>query len=318
VAVVAVSVGGLWYVRAARYRGNPVYPFFGDVLSPAGSGGADAMVTLPASKSPLGRTPWGAATAAWHVTMHPERFGGRGHQLGIVLLATLPGVLFTRRLRGLRMLLGVAAAYGLGWYLLRQNVRFLLPAVPLVAVAVVWTWIEIRRFPPLPRRVVGCALAGMLLVYAAVALSRGRDRLAVAVGLEGRQQYLAEHEPTWAAAEVANQIAGPKTHLLSQDYRGFYFNCRVTRENVYRRRTGYERQIANPAAFSRSLRRAGFTHLLLAENLADRGIRYDPTLSRLADAQWATGDDDSLIKLTEYRFRDSDGAVRRYRLVMLR
>ena len=318
VAVVAVSVGGLWYIRAAWYRGNPVYPLFNEILSRAEAPGTDDFQTLPASKSPLGRTPWGAATAAWHVTMHPERFGGRGHQLGVVLLATLPGILFTRRLRGLGILLGVAAAYWLVWYLLRQNVRFLLPAVPLVAVAVVWTWIEIRRFPTVPRRVVGAALAGMLVVYAAVGMARGHDRLAVALGLEGRQQYLTEHEPTWAAAEVANQIAGPEAHLLSQDYRGFYFNCRVTRENVYRRRTGYDRQITDPAGFSRRLRRAGFTHLLLAENLAGSGIRYDPTLSRLADAQWATGDDDSLVKLTEYRFRDSDGAVRRYRLVMLR
>ena len=69
-----------------------------------------------------------------------------------------------------------------------------------------------------------------------------------------------------------------------------------------------------PVDFSRTLREAGFTHLLLAENLADQGVQYDPTLSRLAEAEWSAGDSDGLLELAEYRFRDADGGLRRYRL----
>ena len=68
----------------------------------------------------------------------------------------------------------------------------------------------------------------------------------------------------------------------------------------------------------RTLLRAGFTHVLLAENVTDRGIQYDRTLARLAEAQWSTPAADSLITLADYRFPDADGGVRRYRLVMLR
>jgi len=317
VLTVAVSVSGLWYVRAAWHRGNPVYPFLSEVFA-SGESPDEGHQTLPASKSPLGRSLLGLAAVPWQVTMRPERFGGRGHQLGVLFLAALPGVFLARRLRGLTVLLAVAAAYAGIWYLLRQNVRFLFPVVPLLTVGVVWVWIEMRRLPGLPRLAAGAAFALTLTAFAGVALLRCRDQLAVACALESRQEYLTEHEPTWPAADVSNQLFGRHAHLLSQDYRALYFQCRVTRESIYRRRTAYDRQISRPTDLSRQLRRRGFTHVLLAENLGEQGIQFDPTLSRLVDAQWAADGGQSLVKLTEYRFADSDGAVRRYRLLMLR
>jgi len=317
VAVVSASVAGPWYVRAAWHRGNPVYPFLSEVFA-TDPGTTEEHETLPESKSPLGRSLAGALSAPWQVTMQPERFGGRGHQLGVIWLAAVPGVLFTRRLRGLGVLAGVGLSYCLLWYLLRQNVRFLLPAVPLGAVLVVWVWIEMRRFPALPRWLAGASFAAALAAYALIPLARARGQLPVALGLESRDEYLLRHEPTWLAADVMNEWFGADAHLLSQDYRAFPFQCRVTRENVYRRRTGYDRTITDAADLSRTLRRAGFTHLLLAENLTDRGVQYDPTLTRLAEAQWSTPAADSLLTLVDYRFLDSDGGLRRYRLVMLR
>lgn len=315
VLTVALSVSGVWYLRAARHRGNPVYPFFSEVL---GSDAAGAHETLPESKSPLGRNPVGLATAAWHVTMHPERFGGRGHQLGALFLAAVPGIVLTRRLRGLGMISATALAYCVAWYLLRQNVRFLLPVVPLLAVIVVWVWMEMSRFPRLARWMAGGAFAMILAVGAAVPVLRCRHQLAVAAGFETRDAYLARHEPTWQAAQVCNELFGPGAHLLSQDHRAYHFRCRVTRESVYRRRTRYDERIADPATVAHALAQAGFTHVLLAENLSDRGIQYDPTLSRLVDAQSAAGQCDSLVRLVEYRFADADGALRRYRLLWLR
>ena len=318
VTIVAMSVGGLWYVRAAWHRGNPVYPFLSELFDNTEPTGGAVHQTLPKSKSPLGRSATGLAAAPWQVTMRPERFGGRGHQLGVLFLAAVPGLLFARRLRGLGFLLWVAVAYSLLWYLLRQNVRFLLPVVPIFALAVTWVWIEMRRFPIVPRLVAAAAFALILAAFATVAVQRCRHQVAVALGLQSRQDYLLEHEPTWTAAEVSNAIFGPNGHLLTQDYRAFYFQCNVTREHLYRRQTGYDRAIAKPTDLGRSLREAGFTHLLLAENVAEEGIQYDPVLSRLADAEMAEGETSSLLELADYRFEDRDGAVRRYRLIMLR
>ena len=321
VAVVAVSTSGTWYVRAAWHRGNPVYPFLAEVFVAKHAPDAPHIippVTLPRHKSPLGRNPAQLLSVPWQVTMHPERFGGRGHRLGVLLLAAAPGLLLCRRLRGLGTLLAVAAVYTVLWFLLRQNVRFLFPVVPLVAVAVVWVWIEMRSFPAPARLICAATFAGILAACAAACVVRSADKLAVAVGVEDRQTYLSRNEPTWQAAEVANQILRRGARILSQDYRTFYFNHPITREIVYRRLTRYDLDVSSPAVLGERLRRDGFTHLLLAENLSSRGIQYDGTLSLLADAQRAARGEESLPALTEYRFTDSDGGVRRYRLMMLR
>ena len=74
----------------------------------------------------------------------------------------LPGLLFARRLRGLGVLLVVAAAYFVMWFMLRQNVRFLFPIVPLAAVALVWVWMEMSRLSKRPRAIVTMAVWSLI------------------------------------------------------------------------------------------------------------------------------------------------------------
>lgn len=317
VAVVAVSIGGLWYVRAAYHRGNPCYPFLQEVFTSAENKPPDHQ-TLPTSKSPLGRSLQGFAAAPWVVTMRPERFGGRGHQLGPLFLALLPGLVLARRLRGLTPILATAFVYSLLWYLLRQNVRFLFPIVAPLCLMVTWVLMETSRLPRTPRWLVGAAVASVLVACSMNSMTRCSDRLSTAVGVRSRSDYLQEHEPTWSAAQLSNRCFGPQAHLLSQDYRAYYFQCRVTREHNFRRRTAYDQQLAKADDLAAVLRRSGITHLLLAENLSNTGMEYDATLTNLVDAAWAAGCGDSLVTLSDYRTLDPDGGVRRYRLVMLR
>jgi hypothetical protein len=332
VCVVAVSVGGLWYLRAAWYRGNPVFPFLaktfdrlrGDCAAPVNGPPGKSGIHNPesvepplANKAPLGRDPLHLLLSPWLITLHPEQFGGRAHQLGLLWLAAVPGIFWTRRLRGLFTLLALAGGYWVLWYLMRQNQRFLYPIVPLLSVAAVWVWSELGLLPWRPRSVAIAAFAGMLAMVAAAPLVRCSAHLRVALGLQSRASYLAEHEPTYRAAEIANQLLPADARILSQDYRGFYFHQQVVRENVYRRYSRYDRQIQQPGDLSRSLRQAGFTHVLLAESLAGTGVQYDATLARLTDGQ-TSADAESLLTLADYRFRDSDGSERRYRLLMLR
>jgi hypothetical protein len=316
VAVVAVSIGGLWYVRAAWHRGNPVYPFLGEVFRTAAS--EPSKETLPPSKSPLGRGLDGLAVAPWQVTMHPERFGGRGHQLGVLLLAVLPGLLLARKLRGLGILLVIAAAYFVFWFMLRQNVRFLFPIVPLLSVALVWVWMEMSRLGRRPRMVATMVLAGTIIVLAVVPLKRSRAQFRVAVGLEDREDYLLRNEPAYRAAAVANALIKPHERMLSQDYRAFYFNNRVTRENIYRRVEHYDRQVKKPSDLSDHLLAAGFKYVLLAETIPIDPTHYDPTLSRLVDAQLRSPAAEKLLTVAEYQTSDAEGLTRRYRLMMLR
>ena len=311
VLVVAVSVSGVWYLRAMWHHGNPVYPFFQEVL--AGTG----RPTLAGDKTPLGRGLMNLAASPWAVTMHPDLFGGRGHQLGIVFLAVLPGLAFCRRLRGLPLLLEICLGYFVCWYLLRQNVRFLLPLVPLASAAVVWVVMESRRLPMWPRRLFAVATTIMLLASVAVGVRRTRDRAAVAFGWEGRDAYLSRSEPSYELALWTNSL-GPDVRLLTMEHRTFYFNCPATRENVYRRRTGYDRSLPSPRDLSRRLRSDGFTHLLLADATSGHGIHFNQTLCRLVEQAMAADGGASLECLTHHTFEDADGELRHYRLIALR
>ena len=196
--------------------------------------------------------------------------------------------------------------------------RFLLPLVPLLCIPALWVWIEARRLPLLPGLTFFAVMFAAAGSGAVVAAARAPSKFPVAVGREGRQNYLQRHEPTYEAAIWANALTAPNARILSQDHRAYYFNATVTRENIYRRQTDYARQISSPDELACYLQAAGFTHLLLAESLNDRGIRYNNTLSRLADASLASAAKNSLDVLIDYQFKDPDGAVRRYRLVALR
>lgn len=305
--ILAAAIAGPWYARAAWHRGNPVYPFFQTALS------EHAAPTIRDSKLPLGQTPWGLAAAPWQVTMHPERFGGRGHQLGGAVLAILPGLMFVRRLRGVRVLLAISGIYFVGCFLLRQNVRFLFPLIPLWAAPCVWVWMELRRAPRWSANCVTLALIAILGVGALWPVHRARRHWAVALGIDSRDAYLERTEPTYRAAVLANLLTGGDAKVLSQDNRGYYFNGELTQESLYRRRTHYD--IAG-RDWVHQLRRDGFEYLLLAD-AAGPGIQYDNTLSRLTGEAMRNRDASDFRSVISYRFRDEDGAERSYRLLRI-
>lgn len=312
VAIVAASFAGPWYLRAAWHRGNPVYPFFDSAL------GGQAVEKLPEHKRPLGVSPGDLARAPWSITFEPERFGGRGHQLGAVFLAVLPALFVARRVRGWAPLALTAGAYAVVWYLLRQNTRFLLPIVPIAGVGVAWALAETARFPRVAQRVALSAIALLLVVGAAWPVYRARHAWRVALGVESRAEFLLAEEPTYLAAITANTGFAPGDRLLTQDYRGFYFQLPAVREQAYRRQTHYDEQLTAERSVATQLAEQGFSHVLLAEAEGASGIRYNPTLTRLLEQELAGGAVEAPRCLVDYRFVDADGATRRYRLVQLR
>jgi hypothetical protein len=309
VAVVALLISSVWYARAAYYRGNPVYPFFSRFV------GGEAPPPAQASKTPLKWNVLDTFSSPWQVTMQPERFGGRGHQLGGLFLIALPAVLLVRN-RPLRALLGIAAIYAVLWYALRQNVRFLLPIVPILASAVAAVLIDLRRWPAMPRAVGGLSCTAVIILGAMIPLYRARAHLAVVLGRESRDAFLARHEPTYRAAQFVNERLPPPARILSEDFRGFYFQAEFTRENAFRRASEYSRQAAGAEDFVPMLRAPGFTHLQLADAKGPTAPN-NSTLSRGVEADQAI-EPGRLATLLEYDFHEPDGVLRHYRLVELR
>ncbi|MBN2021375.1 MAG: hypothetical protein JW809_01145 [Pirellulales bacterium] len=304
---VAVATAGPWYARAAWRGENPLPPTW-DRMADVAADVTPVQGTAPAP--PSARALLELPAAPWQVTMRPERFGGRADQLGVVYLAALPGLAFARRLRGLGMLLAVAGAYVLAWYLLARDVRSLLPIAGCLAVGVAWVAMESRRMAAAPRRMAAAVGVAILSVSAVVAMAHTREQWAVAAGVEPREQYLARREPSFAAASVTNLMAQGHWRLLSQDGRAFYFEPPVVCEPVFRRVAGYDRAVREPSDLSRVLRRAGFTHLVLVERL-DGGAGFDPTFTQLAEA------DPTVREIAAFRAASSGLAARRYRLLQL-
>lgn len=312
--IIAMVLASPWYLRAAYYRGDPVFPFFTQAL------GLSDTAPRTVDKTPLERSALGAIKAPWQITMDPENFGGRSHQLGPLFLLLLPGLMFCRRLRGLNTLLSIAGVYAVLWFFMRQNVRFLYPVLPILAIGVTWGLMELRRLPIAPRRIAGTAVTAALLACLALPVYRVRDRLAVATGFESRSNYLQRLEPSFQAATIVNQLAGSRARILSQDYRGFYFRGQFTRESIFRRLTRYDQHIHDSRELSRHLKEHGFTHLVLAES-PDSPVEQDERLARLVDAELAAQaeqHDLPLLPLASYPATDPDGVRWRYRLFELR
>ena len=83
-----ITCGGLWYVRAWALRGNPVYPFYPDFFG--GHGWKDTTYLFHGGKRGLVEFLF----FPWNLTFRPQLFGGE--QVGIIFLATLPLLIFTR------------------------------------------------------------------------------------------------------------------------------------------------------------------------------------------------------------------------------
>jgi hypothetical protein len=312
-AVVATAVtAGLWYGRAAWYRGDPVYPFLTRQIESA------ELHTFPEQKAPLGRGPTVLITAPWSMTMEPARFGGRAHQLGPLFLMFVPIAIACGCTTKIATPLWIAALYGGGCLLLRQNVRFLLPIVPVFAVAVAAAWREMRNCPQAPRWIAATATASIVLFLTAIPIGRLRHTATATFGAESFAAFLQRNEPSYVVARWINENLPPDSRILSQEQRAFYFEPTVTRESLYRRRTQYAKVGGTPDAVWSKLRDDGFSHLLTADVAGSPTVGYDATLSHLVEAAAISDSPSAPAVVRQWLHNDGDGTARRYRLWELR
>jgi len=303
-AALALVIGGGWYLRALWITGNPVFPYFNELFGLVGP------LPIRPEKRPLSGL--ALLMAPWELTMHPDRFGGRAHQWGPLFLAMLPGLLMTRRVRGVGWLLLISALYFALCLVLRQNVRFFYPLIPLLAIPVAWVWCESQRFRPTYARVVSTVVILVLLASSLITVRRARETWPVALGWESRIAYLCRREPTFVTAQIANRLLPSGSRILSQELRAFYFQAEVVREVVFRRRTDYacERKSGD---WLKRVRESGFSHLLLATSDPGSPLEYDRTLLHLVEQKNCS----EFREIFSDRAVDADGLVRHYRLLEL-
>jgi len=305
--LVALAVGGGWYLRAYRHTGNPVYPFFRGAF-----GGAGIDEVLDPIKRPMAVTAWNLATAIVPMTLHPDRFDSFSHQFGPAFLLFLPALLWMRPPRRVWGIAAVGYAFLVLCLTQRQSMRFVLIAVGPMAVGVAWlaaAWWDRRTWPG---RVLVGLLVGCLAFEAGLAAARARHGLGVVLGRESAESYLSRREPTSVVGRWmgANLPAGAR--VVGQDHRGFYLPVDYTMELAHRRRTGLGRGGETADEVVARLRGEGFTHVLLCPPVPEDAVEFDPTLGRLLAPWLAEG-----RPLYRRDLGDADGVVRRYAIYAL-
>ena len=132
------------------------------------------------------------------------------------------------------------------------------------------------------------------------------------LGAESAGHYLARREPTYTVGRWVDAHLPADAWIVGQDHRGFYIPRAYTMELAHRRRTGLGKAGESAPAIVATLRRAGFTHLLLCPPEPETAVEFDGTLSRRL-APWLLGRD----PLYRADLADADGVVRHYAIYEL-
>ena len=279
-ALVVVGLAAPWLVRAWYFTGNPVFPlanglFQSPYFPPAMEAAAKAMY----ANEGVGRSLQALALLPWTVTLHPGPFRGTP---GILLL---PGaVLAVLRIRTLQIRYAflLAALYFYTWAMTAQEIRYLLPLVPLLSVmsaAGILGSVATRERPPrrwFRLRPLGmlAILLGSLMAFPPIYPLWVHDwtywhgylsPLRFLAGKETAQEYLSRDVPSIYVYDYVNASLRPGDRvLLLNDSAQFYsliptlYSFTVEGEQILQQTT--------EKAVLRKLKESGISHVLLNYN----------------------------------------------------
>ncbi len=231
---IAAAVGSPWYIKSYLYTGNPVYPFLHNLFPGTrywtAQNAADYAYTQ--GNFGIGHTWRHLLMAPWDLVAHADRFtDGRGAfavlfgAMGPAFLALAVAVLLLRRRDAIAAgLLLYAGVYGLLWFHMSEQTRYLMPVLPLLALAGARALCGLaaeRRVSLYPGALVAVVQAGLALATAWWLLAA--PALPVVTGRESQRDYLARHLDVYPIYDYINAVLPENARiLLIQETRGFY------------------------------------------------------------------------------------------------
>lgn len=319
----ALLIGLPWYARNALWTGNPVFPFAFGIFG--GRGWTSAMAAaydasqtiygfgitpLDAAWLPwrLALTPLGAGQPFWPLSNAPAANGKTGlFEVAGLALSSFPGpavwalgvpALALRRARGLRVSGALFVFLLLFWFVSSQQIRYLLPALGLLALLGGAFWAQHASQWRLARWVGNAGLVAWL-VFAPVWLAMSaRPSWGVLSGAQSPAAYLSRALPGYDAMQWATRNTPPNAKFaVYGEPRCFYLDrAYFWADDEHNNLIDYA-HLRNGADFARALRSLGATHLLWNADAARNGGVFGPP-SALMQTAIARGD---LIPLTELR-----------------
>lgn len=213
--IIAICVAAPWYLRNIYYTGNPVFPFFGQIFGYILWSPDDLEHQLRELMSNgTGKSLSSFISLPWNLTFNSTLFNAPA-PLSPIYFFTLPFLLlFGFRNFYLRTILILAFAYTLFWFFGFQEIRYLVPILPLLSLA---TAECLRRFllwlPFLRKWSTQAPITALVLVLLIspgwyYAVDKVRHQGLVPVTQEQRDVYLAMYLPAYSTYKFLNKLKG--------------------------------------------------------------------------------------------------------------
>ncbi len=326
-ALPALLFGGFWYARNIFWTGNPVFPFAFGIFG--GKGWTAEMARLYDTSQAIygfGKTPLDALLVPWRLALSPlnivapipliptpplpREMTGTFEVMGLLSTSFIgptlvalgfPALFLRNKPRPIAIcaaLFGFLLAF---WFLTSQQIRYLIPALGLLAL--LGGWGAVRIAPRLRfARILGVVF---LLCWFAFApywlIHTNRPAWAVVLGAQTSKEYQRRAFSGFAAMDYANQTT-PKTAKFAVfgEPRCFYLDrAYFWADDPHNNLIPYEK-LRTSADFARALRALGATHVLWNVDFQRNGGFGVPP-QPLMDEAIASGELILVIELRGYR-----------------
>ena len=231
--LIALLVGAPWYIKSYVYTGNPVYPYlYGVFGGKYWSEGAAATYRGAQLVFGMGRGLDKLVMLPWNMTMNgsfffddpgkPKLFSLIGPALlGLIPVYALAG--------GRKKYVGwmglIAGVFLIAWFILMQQVRYLIPVVPMLGIIAACGVEAANRNWRIGRHVVNGFLALSVLLGLLTGLMLAMVGAKAALGLESRDAYLSRTLDVYDAEAFINDSTPKNARILIfDDARGFYLD----------------------------------------------------------------------------------------------
>lgn len=277
--LVSLLIGGVWYFRSWLGWGNPFYPYYVKFLGEngwyiPGPVGVDStlknLLFLPLL-----------------LTLKIDKFGGGENQFGLLFLIFLPLILFSfYKNKEIRYLSFACLFFIVAWFYTYQNVRHLIPYVPLFSIITFFSFKSVAESDTFIRKFLSSTIIFVLLLNLSLNFYYYRRELNLSLGRISEKEYIFRYDRSGKVADYVNKRLPQNAKILliaeSRDYR---FKREVVRDIYYQRHV-------NKGGLSdiiRILKRDGFTHIIYREKGNKRTPAKDLRLFR------------NLMKVKEFR-----------------
>ncbi len=334
--VVALAIGGAWYARNWIWVGNPVYPFAYGVFG--GRGWTAQMARVYDESQAIygfGRSPLDLLMLPFRLAMTPLNVGGF-EKVGVVgqpwwpmipgpvaapknglfdvlglLLVTFPGpAIFAFGLPALlgrnkpRPILLAALLFVFLWIFWAgssQQVRYLFPALALLAVVGGWGMAQWAPKLPLARWIGGAGLVGWLIFAPLFIAYSARGTWGVISGAQTPENYLTRAFSGYGAMQWINANAPADARVaVYGEPRDFYLKrSYFWADDPHNELIAYP-TIVTGAQLAAALKAQGATYILWNNETGRNGGVFGPP-QPLFDQMVATGEAEFLTEIRGYR-----------------